>query len=398
MIHKEFILHKRYFKYLFCLSIIFFSCENKHLIKKGELDYLTIEEYQLTDIQIDEEEDMIKTFEKVATISLDKDPSLELAWGISLFVVNGILEIDNRIIENLHPDLRKGLFEKPGQYDAIARINVTTAGAARISIRLAVPEDMDFLEECNSPSYDGFRQIDLLLAENFKTFIAPDTRSVNLALNLKHNPSIIDALLNPYTTYKLIRNKKNLGEKPLNNTEGFFGKSFYSGLPFKLGPSAMKFGIQALQSYALKSENIPGGEPGISMSGIEQDVASIYAKSMEDFFLKNNFAIFDFVIQIAKDPNHSIDIGDKPWSEEISPYLPVGKFIIPSQKFSGADNKLQEFKDRLQFNPWNQLKAHKPLGPLNRARYELYKRHSLIRAEKMTNVKSFKRCPVNNRF
>ena len=100
-----------------------------------------------------------------------ENPNIELNWGISLTLVRGVLEIDERAISNLHPDLRVGLFATPGRYDAVARINVTDNGGARMSIRAAVPEQMEFLEECVAPPVDGFREIDfLLLAENIKTF------------------------------------------------------------------------------------------------------------------------------------------------------------------------------------------------------------------------------------
>jgi hypothetical protein len=45
---------------------------------------------------------------------------------------------------------------------------------------------METLNESTSLSFDGFKQIDILLAENFKCFfLAPDVETLNYALDLR---------------------------------------------------------------------------------------------------------------------------------------------------------------------------------------------------------------------
>ena len=52
--------------------------------------------------------------------------------------------------------------------------------------------------------------------------------------------------------------------------------------------------------------------------------------------------------------------------------MAVGSLFLPSQS---VDNQMNVNKDSLQFNPWNQLKAHRPIGALQRLRKDLYPLH-----------------------
>ena len=380
-------------RYLILLALTILSCNNE----KSEIvkNYITIYEKAPTTNQIDQNKKSVDEFNAVTMLDLEENPNVELNWGISLNIFNAVLIIDDRINSNLHPDLRKGLFEKPGRYNAIARANITSNGGARFSLRISVPESMETLYESTSPSIGGFKQIDILLAENFKYFFfAPDVETINYALDLRKTKSILKLLSNPLKAYKILSSRSYAIEY-LDNTQGLFGKSYYGGLPFKLGPSAMKWGIEPLQSHTLEGNEIPGGLPGFDMTGTEEEAAMVYKKSLKSFFKKNNSAFFDFVIQVANHPSHNINIPNEPWNEKLSPYLPVGKLIFPSPEDLPDESIVDEYKNDLQFNPWNQLKAHRPLGNMNRARYEIYKEHSKTRSKHMEMKPKLVRCPIH---
>jgi len=170
--------------YLILLALTLLSCNNE----KSEIvdDYMTIYEKEPTIHQIDQNNRLINKMKRATMLHLEENPNVELNWGISLNILNAVLIIDDRINSNLHPDLRKGLFEKPGRYNAIVRMNITGTGAARLSLRIAIPESMETLNESTSLSFDGFKQIDILLAENFKCFfLAPDVETINYGLDLR---------------------------------------------------------------------------------------------------------------------------------------------------------------------------------------------------------------------
>jgi hypothetical protein len=69
------------------------------------------------------------------------------------------------------------------------------------------------------------------------------------------------------------------------------------------------------------------------------------------------------------------------WPEERSPYLPVARITAPSQvAWSEARSAIVD--DRLAFNPWHGLTAHRPIGSIMRARKMAYRQSALARAQR----------------
>ena len=132
---------------------------------------------------------------------------------------------------------------------------------------------------------------------------------------------------------------------------------------------------------------MPGGKGPkfcTSFDKKEGDVAESYRVSAQEFLDENpNGAVFDFVLQVASDGHFDIEHGNDKWDETISPYVKVGTLTIVKQSL-GPDTELNMNRrgDAMQFNPWNQLKAHRPLGPLQRARKDVYAAHGKIRRDK----------------
>ena len=57
------------------------------------------------------------------------------------------------------------------------------------------------------------------------------------------------------------------------------------------------------------------------------------------------------------------------WSEKTSPWRKVATIDVYPQIFGSTDQ--QEFCERLTFNPWDGLQAHRPEGGINRARRDV---------------------------
>lgn len=177
----------------------------------------------------------------------------------------------------------------------------------------------------------------------------------------------------------------NRAIKALDNTQGIFGKAYYSGLPFRLGNGACKFGLMPKQDDPLQGKAVPCQWPGASMTGKEEEVTAKYAEAMiskiQGLSGKRADESFqwNFCVQVGKCcPSHSLAEGDVCWDRTVSPYLPVGTLtILPEAAQAGgiADHDMPP----LYFNPWNQLKAHRPVGALNLARLHVYKKHCQAR-------------------
>ncbi len=90
-------------------------------------------------------------------------------------------------------------------------------------------------------------------------------------------------------------------------------------------------------------------------------------------------ACMEFLMQPRTSPAMSVEDTQTEWEEAEAPFYTVARITIPKQVF---DTKAQhEFCENLSFNPWHALKAHKPLGAVNRMRKAVYKAISGLRHE-----------------
>ena len=322
------------------------------------------------------------------------------------------LEIsEDDIKQNIPAELRTGLFEKPGTYDGICRFNTTTDSAARMSLRFNIPNSVggNVLEESAPSAYPSkFKQVDFLLAEELKEFPFQDYQDLSNLMGLKENflGFLWSSLSRFGTTLSSVKNAKHAKEV-INHSSGLVGKSYYGGLPFKIGTSsAMKWAMFPKQTHELKEDEKTTTE-------VEKAAIS-YTSSLKQWMDDNKDkggAKWDFVIQIAKDGGNdddfNIEYGDAKWDETKSPYVKVGTLTIKSddQEIS-RDTKLNQFfhpndtaekscpeYNAVQFNPWNQLQAHQPLGPFNRARKAIYPIVSKMRRSYGNKEETPKLCP-----
>jgi hypothetical protein len=77
------------------------------------------------------------------------------------------------------------------------------------------------------------------------------------------------------------------------------------------------------------------------------------------------------MVQFQRDA-HSMPIEDASviWEEDESPFRKLATIRISQQDFRSRESMAQ--CENLQFNPWQSLEAHKPLGGINRVRREVY--------------------------
>lgn len=327
----------------------------------------------------------IEAFGRKGDDEIQKDPSSLSDWGYgrTVTVMQARLTIDDRI-KGLSPIFRTGLFEKPGSYDGFVRINITEHGAARFSIRIFVPDTVGgpLLSDADQDtSRPGFKQVDFLMAEGFKQFFVKDIIVLSSLMQTVYGFwSSLKLLLTPIQTFMAIQGilKAKAG---IDNTKGVFGKEYYAGLPFLLGPGACKWGLTPRQEHLVDAANIPGGAPKANLTGIEPEVTNKAAQAMLDDLKRFGMGAreWDFVMQTAKcHPTHDLNDGACEWDEKCSSYMPFGTFtIFPEAAHEGGI--LNEQGPPLNFNAWNQLNEHRPLGPLQLARLHVYRRHRMAR-------------------
>jgi hypothetical protein len=88
--------------------------------------------------------------------------------------------------------------------------------------------------------------------------------------------------------------------------------------------------------------------------------------------LATDEAIFDFMIQVQKDPvRMPVEDAGVEWSENESPFIKVATLRIPPQSFRTRER--EELAEDLSFSPAHSLIDHRPIGGINRARIEIYR-------------------------
>jgi hypothetical protein len=79
----------------------------------------------------------------------------------------------------------------------------------------------------------------------------------------------------------------------------------------------------------------------------------------------------DLLVQVQTDPRlMPLEHAGVVWSERRSPPRAVATLRLPAQSFDSHAQRA--FADRLSYNPWHAMPAHRPLGNQNRARRRIY--------------------------
>ncbi len=129
-------------------------------------------------------------------------------------------------------------------------------------------------------------------------------------------------------------------------------------------PVAVKFGFIPTSTQA-PFERMPRQKRPFRVSDnyYQDDIISRLSEENATYY-------WDFAIQVQTKVSHSIEDVTVEWPEEEAPFFTVGRLAIKNQKIDLGDQF--EAGERVRFSPWNGLKAHKPLGTLNRLRNEVY--------------------------
>ena len=141
---------------------------------------------------------------------------------------------------------------------------------------------------------------------------------------------------------------------------------YFSVVPYLLGDSAAKYSLTPRERQETPIPDNPSDD---------------YLREAMARQLADGSAVFDFSIQLQKDPyREPIEDAGVTWSEEHSPFRRAGTLTIPSQAFESPERKA--FGDTLSFNPWRCLPQHQPLGGISRARKQVYEALSHFRHER----------------
>ena len=159
------------------------------------------------------------------------------------------------------------------------------------------------------------------------------------------------------------------------------GESFSTVAPLRFGKYIAKIGFA------------PGSENLKSLTGEAVDLDADY-NALEELiktFFRHQTGVWDVKVQLAlapedsfveeKDKDFPIEAADKEWPEDKSPWQTVARItVLPQHSYSDARQLFVD--ERLSFNPWHALEAHRPLGGIMRSRLKAYEEAIRYRAQR----------------
>jgi len=269
---------------------------------------------------------------------------------------HGGFEATLEVLGDLPEHARQGLFARPGRYDAVVRFSngasrrqKDDAGDVRgIAVKVLGVEGAKVLGTARTQDLlailspvTPFRTADEFVAMVWAA------RSPALAL-----PRVLGAL--GLRGLGILRKLLAGIGQPVTSLST---RRFYSALPIQCGPYAVRFALTPVAA--------PDGAVTAGPDRLRGDLETKLRAGPVEYALE-----LQFFVDEASTP---IEDASVDWPEGVSPYVRVGKLVLPKQDAgSERGRSLASRVESLSFDPWHALVEHKPLGNMMRARKHAY--------------------------
>lgn len=314
--------------------------------------------------------ELVETMRHIAEITYkDGGHGLRSVHAKSHGLIVGELEV----LDGLPAELAQGLFAKGGTYPVVMRLSTSPGDVLddNVSTPRGVGIKIIGVEGPRAPGSEAASTQDFVMV-NAPAFLAPTAKAfaknakllastTNKAEGLK---KALSAVLRG--TEKVLEavggesgTLKSLGGHPETN---ILGETFYTQVPLLYGAYMAKLSLAPVSPELKALTDAPvdlSGKP----YGLRESVSEHFAHSGGTWELR-----VQLCTDIEKMP---IEDASKAWPEEDSPYLTVGRITARPQA-SWIEGKATAIEDRLSFNPWHALAAHRPLGSIMRVRKSVY--------------------------
>lgn len=326
----------------------------------------------LETIDADEQE----TFDKIIEVMAGGGRITRERYGRSVRTshakAHGLLKGELRVLDELPPQLRQGLFAEPRTYPVIVRL-AHVPGELLDDRKVSTPRGMAIkilgADGPKLPAHEGQVTHDFVL-DTGKAFNAPTAKFFLGAITATEAATPMpEGIKAAVSTASRVTNAA-LNAVGLNSANlDFYGHPFNHPLTESyFTQCAVRYG-----DYVAKIGVFPVG-----ISGADRPVQSFEPKDenglrtavVDDFRIKG--AEFEVRVQLCTDLGRMpVENASTEWPENESPYVPIARLTLPAQDaFTPAG---QAFVDEdLLFCPAHALAAHRPLGSVMRARMKAY--------------------------
>ena len=257
-----------------------------------------------------------------------------------------------RVLDDLPPECRVGLFSEPATYDAQIRFSNGAFGASGadvlpnirgIALKLSGVPGQKLL-----PGEENSQEHDFLMANHRSFFVS----RIEHMLMLSQGKMGELAKSSPRVVWQMLRSMFKFVGNPLKT-------SYFSQVPYRLGDNACKYAVVPVRAgSSIRVTNV-----------FDKD----YMRHSVERSLHDAEARFMFCIQLQQ-AGDSIADSTKVWKGELIPVAEVTVLQIDSPV-------LESDGEALSFNPWRVLPQHQPLGWPGRVRRAVYAADFAWRAE-----------------
>ena len=283
----------------------------------------------------------------------------------------------------LPPELAQGVAAHAGTYGAILRFSTNPGDI--LSDHISSPRGLAMkivgVDGETLPNHAGQSTQDFVMV-NGKVF---DTKD---AAGFLKNIQLLDKNANaPEAIKQVVSTASKIGETVLE-TVGL-ESSFLKGFGH---PATNPLGETYYSQAALRWGNYFGK---VALAPVSPNLVELYKKGLPHdtewnalrdefsrFFKEEAEAVWELRVQLCTDlEKMPVEDAHAEWDEKESPYLAVATVTAKAQEIY-SDARRVFVDEKMTFNPWHALAAHRPLGNIMRARFQAYAMSSKFRHER----------------
>jgi hypothetical protein len=296
---------------------------------------------------------------------------------------HGVILGDLEVAEDLPHSLAQGLFSRPGRYPVVMRLSTLPGDLLDDSV--TTPRGVGLkvigVDGPRLPGSEREATQDFVLV-NGPAFAAPNAKAflANLKLlaattdkapGLKKGLSAAMRGLHSLAEHLVGKPSPVLATLGGQEETHILGDTFFSQVPILFGDYVAKIALvpasadlQALIQAPLDLRHRP--------HALREAVSSFFARSGGTWELK---------AQLCTDlKTMPIENAAVVWPEEQSPYLTVGR-VSAGPQATWSPERAKTIDEGFSFSPWHGLRAHRPLGSINRVRRAAYAAGAAFRSE-----------------
>jgi hypothetical protein len=110
----------------------------------------------------------------------------------------------------------------------------------------------------------------------------------------------------------------------------------------------------------------------LSSQTIPSDAESTFHRQSLHEYYTSNTGTYTFRAQFASNTSsHPVEDASVEWDEVTAPWHDLAEIIFEPQETFSQERRIW-WEDHMALSPWDGLKAHRPLGSINRLRKKVY--------------------------